>query len=443
MKGARRAAAFCWVLLVAWEAAAQDRAHDGKIVAFGNLHAHSRLSDDVRKNLPNMWPADGFAAADAAGLDFLAITDHHQAIDSPRRLALEKREYKEKLYEAAMKYNARRRGEFVAIPGLEWGNTATGNHVNLIGARALPPDTIRDGDYDKLYDWARTHCEFVQFNHPDSWAGQSRRNLRVGNFGIALYADPRAFVNHADPVAKTISVISSVKGGHISGPRRHSKEKTHRETSLKNFGHFLDYLNMGFRLSPAANQDTHGNNWGTVTAARTAVWTDELTYPKLMDAFRANRVYATEDDELAVVFQVRHGNRTYWMGESVPLGPRLIGHVMVRVKLWQLAGTDGDPTDEGPYTVKVWSDRDGAGNGSRASVRSEFRNIAAGTLTAIPLEVVRGEYVFLEVVEEGGKDNPVGDGADEVINETGAAGSDKKRDNLNDTAWTSPIWFVE
>jgi hypothetical protein len=46
------------------------------------------------------------------------------------------------------------------------------------------------------------------------------------------------------------------------------------------------------------------------------------------------------------------------------------------------------------------------------------------------------------VTEQNGKDNLVGDGFDEFNNITGAHDSDGHRDDLNDSAWTTPIWFV-
>ena len=72
---------------------------------------------------------------------------------------------------------------------------------------------------------------------------------------------------------------------------------------------------MGFHLSPAANQDTHGKNPGAVTAARTGVWASALSYDGIISGIQANRVFASEDDEMAVALQVEHGGKTYWMGE--------------------------------------------------------------------------------------------------------------------------------
>lgn len=54
------------------------------------------------------------------------------------------------------------------------------------------------------------------------------------------------------------------------------------------------------------------------------------------------------------------------------------------------------------------------------------------------------QSVFSETAQEQkkGKDNPVGEGDDEFNNKTGHSGPDGKRDDINDSAWTAPIWFV-
>jgi hypothetical protein len=417
--------------------AIQRPAHDGKTIMFGNLHAHSKLSDDVTNAGDDMLPIVAFRYAHQHGLDFLAISDHQKADDSPHSLGMQPAEYKSKLYDVALSYSATNEDGFVAIPAIEWGNTATGNHLNLIGLRQLPPDSIQDQDYDEIYGWGKDHAEFLIFNHPNSWRGKPNRNQRVGNFGENLFPTTTAFLAKAGVTVRTVSIITSVAGGHITGKFKHSTDKTHRDEQWENY--YKQYLNKGFHISPSADQDTHWKNWGTVTAARTAVWAAKATYAELMKAFQANRVYATEDDELVVAYQARVGNKTYWMGDTISLSSSEADVDLV-VKIWQGTGSDGDATDEGPYTVELVSDSDGVG-GHEAAIEFTQAHIASGQSVTIPHRAVAGGYVYLRITEEHGKDNPVGDGVDEFNNATGAAQSDGKRDDLNDSAWTSPIWF--
>lgn len=421
---------------------AERPSYESKVVLFGNLHAHSKLSRDISGAGDEMLPIRAFEYAHSHGLDFLAISDHHKAPEPSRRLFMTANEYKTLLYDVAMKYNCDHPGQFIAIPGIEWGNIATGNHVNVFGAEDLPPDTILGTEYDELYEWSKENAEFVQFNHPYAWKGKPKRNRNetVGNFGEALYENNTEFVTAVDPSVKTISIICSVPYGHLTGAFRHSEGKTHRDHKSTHYNLFKNYLNMGFHISPAANQDTHHTNWGTVTAARTAAWANGASYNDLMAAFKANRTYATEDDELAVVFKVKYNNKEYWMGETVPLQSEE-ADVDLIIKIWQGVGSDGDPVDEGPYTVDVFSDYDGVG-GRLASKWVTFEDIQANDQPNEHLNVVAGEYIYLQITEQNGKDNPIGEGDDEIINNSGSHGSDNKRDDMNDNAWTSPIWFT-
>lgn len=427
--------AICLFLSVAAAAQPADQQHRGKVVLFGVLHAHSSLSDDA-VTLPgnhnvDFRPSTLYAYARTHGLDFLGLSDHHKAIDSNHRLAMTPEEYRTQLFDVAMQFNADH-ADFIAIPGIEWGNTSTGNHVNVFGSATLPPDTILDAEYDEIFAWARQHAEFVTFNHPNSGGRKA-----VGNYGERRYESTDAFVRAADPIVTNIDIITSVRGGHITGDLARREDKTHRMMQWENF--YQRYLNMGFHIAPSANQDTHRRNAGTVTAARTAAWADSATYADLMKAFRANRVYTTEDDELVVSFQVQYQGRDYWMGDTVDLN-RQEANVTLKVKVWQAAGHDGDPTDEGPYTVEVVSDWQGKG-GRLASVWNTYTTTASGELTrTIPVNA--GEYFYLVVTEHNGKDNPFGDGTDEFNNETGEEGADGKRDDMNDRAWTAPIWFT-
>ncbi|MCH8823252.1 MAG: CehA/McbA family metallohydrolase [Planctomycetes bacterium] len=378
---------------------------ESKFILFGVPHAHSKLSDDVRAD-DTLMPIRAFQYAHRSGLDFLAITDHHNAIDSNRRLAMEENEYKTLLFDVAMQFNASHNGEFIAIPGIEWGTIATGNHINVFGAAELPPDSILTAEYDELFAWAASNAEFVQFNHPNSWGVRSNRNKSVGNFGEALYSSTKEFVDAIDPVVKTVSVITSVTGGHLTGLFAQSENKTHRDASEQNLATYRRYLNLGLHVSPAANQDTHSANWGSVTAARTAVLTDNPTYQSLMQAIKENRVYATEDDELAILFRVRVNGNTYWMGDTVPVKEGE-SEIELSVRIWQTMGSDGDTVNEGPYTIFLYYDYDGIG-GSEASLKDTYYDIESHVETVLPVTISPNEYIYLRVTEQNGKDNPIG-----------------------------------
>lgn len=427
--------AFAWLAASIAVAADPERLSvDGKKPYFGTLHAHSVLSGDVAAS-KGFTPQEAFEFAREAGLDFLGISDHHKPKEAPGgpRFNLDPAKYKNDLFDVAKAINSASDGSFVAIPGIEWGTIATGNHLNIFGSETLPWNHITDEDYDDLIRWAAKNAAFVQMNHPYSWGGESGRNKDVGNYGRALYSSDSAFVAQVDPVVKLMSIICTVAGGHMRGEHRKSEEKTHRDHKPEAFREYLRHLDMGFHLSPAANQDTHGKNPGAVTAARTGVWADDLSYVNVIEAIQANRVFATEDDELAVSLRVEYDGKTYWMGEDVPLNAEE-ADVTLLVDIQQVPnGTDpANEGNDGAYSVILYSDSDGVG-GRKAAEWDTFE-ARAGETNRIEVPVIAGEYIFIEIVEQGGKDNPIGDGEDE----DGTEG----RDNLNDSAWTTPVWFT-
>lgn len=149
-------------------------------------------------------------------------------------------------------------------------------------------------------------------------------------------------------------------------------------------------------------------------------------------------VFASEDDELTVALQIEHGGKTFWMGETVPLGAEE-AEVTVVLHISQAEGSDDDSQTEGPYVATLFSDSDGVG-GSRATKFDSFEIPEGQTVTRFVVPVVAGEYFYFEVSEIGGKDNPTGDGDDDT-GPDGTGEPDGFRDDLNDQAWTSPVWF--
>lgn len=413
--------------------------HDGKMAVFGTLHAHSVLSGDV-KDEDGFTPMEAFDYARENGLDFLGISDHHKPTGAPggSKFHMATTTYKQKLVAVADQVNTAHAGKFVAIPGIEWGTVATGNHINIFGATTLPPDTIDDDDYKELYAWIGSNARFAQWNHPYGWGDKSNRNKDVGNYGKDLYDSTAQFVAAANPSVQLMSIICTVFGGHINGALAESEDKTHRDVKTTALNIYKRHLDMGFHLSPAGSQDTHRVNPGTVTAARTGVWVDALSLDGITEGFKANRTFATEDDELAVALQVEYDGNTYWMGDTVPLKEEQ-AEVTVVLHVSQAKGSDNDSKSEGPYTARLFSDQDGIGGGKAAEWIAE--EIPANTkVKKFTVPVIAGEYFYFQITEQNGKDNRLGDGDDET-GPDGTGDPDGFRDDLNDEAWTSPIWF--
>jgi len=109
-----------------------DHEHDGKVVLFGNLHAHSNLSKDIKPFDASLSPKKAFQYAKDHGLNFLAISDHHKAADSPHPLRLSANDFAKKLVEVAHDFNAANPG-FVAIPAIYFVVTEQNGKDNPLG----------------------------------------------------------------------------------------------------------------------------------------------------------------------------------------------------------------------------------------------------------------------------------------------------------------------
>ena len=138
---------------------------------FGTLHAHSILSGDVGNN-KGFTADEAFNFAHREGLDFLGVTDHHKPLGTPNaeRFRMSLADYREQLFDVAATINADSSIEFVALPGIEWGTIGIGNHFTIFGAATLPVEEIKSVEYDRLIAWTIDNADFVQMNHPYSWA---------------------------------------------------------------------------------------------------------------------------------------------------------------------------------------------------------------------------------------------------------------------------------
>lgn len=170
------------------------------------------------------------------------------------------------------------------------------------------------------------------------------------------------------------------------------------ETSYQRF------LQMGFHVAPAGDQDNHHENWGTANATRTAVLAPTLSRPALLAALRARHTYASEDTNLELRF--RPG--AAWMGDILPVAPGLLP-VTVRIE------DPDEPTAQ--YRVDAFQ---GVIGGAFAQEAGTWNLIGNGSFplggpTTLHLDEP-DSYLYFRV------------------SQTSAAGTDR--------AWTAPIWVA-
>jgi hypothetical protein len=385
------------------EPAAGGTAFQARHVYFGNLHSHTSYSDG------SGTPAQAYRhAREVAGLDFLAVTEHNHAqaesgaddrVDGlliATNPSLYTGPQASGLLPAARRHTED--GRFVALYGQEFSSISQGNHVNVYDVDQVID--VPNGRFDRLVTWLAAHPDgagnppVIQLNHPALYDQEAKE------YGADDFASRAAWLAAVGRHAALIEVINGPAMARQGGRR---PEEVMEED-------YLDYLNRGFRLAPTADQDNHYFTWGSTTDARTAVIAPALTKAALLEALRARHVYASEDRNLALVFEVNGRLQGDVVAQPPAVGSALDIRYTVR-----------DPDEPGAeYEVHVFSDEDGPG-GQVAQLVDAYTvtgDTPPGQTYTIPGVRYRrpGQYVFFRVVQ---------------MAEHGP----------NDRAWTAPVWL--
>ena len=276
---------------------------------FGNLHAHTDLSD----GLGSVTEAFQYAS-NVEGLDFFAVTDHSNSFDNAESGAIDvdgtliSAEWAEGKAAAAAVTD----GDFVGIFGYEmtWTEDLALGHINTFGTpgwqtRTQPGFDTLEGYYAAL---AAVPGSISQFNHPGP---------AYGNF---------YFFSRYDPDYDEVMHLLEVGG----------------EGTVTVYELYTRALDEGWHVAPSNNQNNHNGSWGDASGARTVVLAQALTEEALFDAIRSYRVYATEDADLSV----RYTLNGRIMGSTLSPTDRLLAEVALE-----------DPTDEAIGTVEVIADK--------------------------------------------------------------------------------------
>ncbi len=281
---------------------AHTQATTGSAVAyhlyFGDLHSHTRFSDGWEGT-----PADAYAAAKAAGADFLATTDHASRL-TPEEWALTRQMAAEATTDT-----------FAALPAYEFWVNGRGE-LNVYDApTSLPNDdhvfhsTLepRPTALASFYDWVAAQPGAVaQWNHPDY--------MTKSFDGFAYRTDAR------DAAVGLLEI--------------HNYGSWTWKGILDYEPAYVQALDAGWHVMPTANSDTHNPDWISGYEVRTVLLAPSLSPEHLYAALRAGRGYATLDKNLRIDFTV-NGEA---MGSTLTPGDSYLARIHIE-------DPDGTPTD--------------------------------------------------------------------------------------------------
>ena len=278
-----------------------ERTIGGEGVFFGQLHAHTIMSDGIGT------PEAAFIEArDVAGLDFFALSDHSNwfdfgytapgsgvrasGADGPSVFNLEG-------YNATGSYRWTRGvnaaaaayvpGEFLPTNAFEFTWAGGPGHINTFNTtgwvcrnNAYLNVSNNDLRLQRYYELLRRSPESISmFNHPGT---------TFGNFNNFAHFDPE--------VALRIPLIevSNGEGAIGSGGFFPSHEQ------------YIMALDRGWLLGPANSQDNHRGRFGWANEGRVAIYTNDFSMDGMWQAFRDRAVFSTEIRDMEIRYYVNN-----------------------------------------------------------------------------------------------------------------------------------------
>lgn len=281
-------------------------------VYFGQLHAHTNLSDGTG----SVEEAFDYASK-VEDLDFFAVTDHSDSFDNADAGAIGADGRSISADWAAGKQAAASvtNEDFVGLFGFEmtWPEDKQLGHISTFNT---PGWQTRDQEDFESVPTALEHYykalttvpgSVSQFNHPD-----------------IIHGDFERFDHYSPEYDEAISLLE------IAG-----------EDGAVDCEYYHLALDKGWHVAPTNNQNNHNGQWGDASRARTVILAETLTEEALYDAMKDRRVYATQDSDLTVYYT---------------LNGAVMGSILPKSEEAEITVFLSDPTDEAIGNVEVVTD---------------------------------------------------------------------------------------
>lgn len=279
---------------------------------FGQLHAHT----DISNGAGSVEEAFQYASQ-VDGLDFFAVTDHSDSFDNADMGAIDADGADISADWAAGKQAAASvtNGDFVGLFGFEmtWPEDKQLGHISTFNT---PGWQTRDqADFENVPTALENYYKALtsvpgsvsQFNHPDT-----------------VHGDFERFDHYSPQYDAAVSLLE------VAG-----------EDGVVDCEYYDLALDEGWHVAPTNNQNNHNGQWGDASEARTVVLAKDLTEEALYAAMKDRRVYATQDSDLAIYYELNGSV----MGSIIPKSESAAVTVFL-----------SDPTDEAIGNVEVVTD---------------------------------------------------------------------------------------
>lgn len=279
---------------------------------FGQLHAHT----DISNGAGSVEEAFQYASQ-VDGLDFFAVTDHSDSFDNADMGTIDANGADISADWAAGKQAAASvtNGDFVGLFGFEmtWPEDKQLGHISTFNT---PGWQTRDqADFENVPTALENYYRALasvpgsvsQFNHPDT-----------------VHGDFERFDHYSPQYDAAVSLLE------VAG-----------EDGVVDCEYYDLALDKGWHIAPTNNQNNHNGQWGDASDARTVVLAKDLTEEALYAAMKDRRVYATQDSDLAIYYE---------------LNGTVMGSIIPKSEEAEIAVFLSDPTDEAIGNVEVVTD---------------------------------------------------------------------------------------
>lgn len=365
-------------------------------IYFGNLHAHSRLSDGHLSITPE---AAYDYARDEGQLDFLCLSEHNHMLSRGEMAELQ---------QAA---RAKTTPKFIALFGQEYSTIDKGfNHANIANYPEVIPVSL-NGRYGEVFTQLLPRFSgapvWAEFNHPDSTA---RDYGLESSFG----GDWAAFIAAMDPYVRFVAIGNGPADSDEAGKAKtltRAEYYRHVSISTGDLNTWLKYVAHGLHVAPKIDHDSHSLTYGTRNAGRTAAYVGgAYTKDALIAALRGRHAYATEDRDLKAWVTV---NDEHLPGAFLPAARA--AELSIRVE---------DPSEPGAkYTVEFLTGATGSGQAA-VPVRGVGEELRPGGAVRynVPLADAARAYLIVHIAQFS---------------------KDPEAGCTRDNAWFAPFWFGE
>jgi len=332
---------------------------------YGQLHSHTAENSDGSGTLVEAYAY----AKNVAKLDFFAVTDHSNSFDTapskdvyPTYNLVDYNSNNVKWQNGLRAAEEARDENFISIYGYEMTWSGGPGHMNTFNTTGFVSrnntelnNKSNNLGLQKYYQLLKdTPNSISQFNHPGP---------TFGNFADFGYLDP--------VIDQRISLIEVGNGEGAVGSGGY----------FRSYDQYIKALDKGWHLAPTNNQDNHKGKWGDSNTARTVIYTNDFSLDGLYAALREMRVWATEDNNLDVVYT---------------LNDHLLGTILEEVPESaniKVSVNDPDANDK-IQTLSILS------NGGKAVVNE---TIGANSIEfETTIEDPTPGYYFVQIVQEDG-----------------------------------------